>query len=139
MALKRRGTERRLTVCVSLPGIGTGAGASIFGYLTRSTAPEDRSTVFAAVMACRQAGLLIGQWHFQHLHASCHNVTLCCASVYTIHLSIPLSKTGPACNIFLRLCNFQLGPFVVNKFTAPGVCDHTGSYIYVAFFCARVE
>uniref|UniRef100_A0A3B3QNQ3 Major facilitator superfamily domain-containing protein 8-like n=1 Tax=Paramormyrops kingsleyae TaxID=1676925 RepID=A0A3B3QNQ3_9TELE len=68
-------------------GIGTGAGASIFGYLTRSTAPEDRSTVFAAVMACRQAGLLI----------------------------------GPACNIFLRLCNFQLGPFVVNKFTAPGL------------------
>lgn len=42
-------------------GIGTGAGSSIFGFLTRSTAPEDRATVFAAVMACRQAGLLIGQ------------------------------------------------------------------------------
>uniref|UniRef100_A0A3Q4B1B3 Major facilitator superfamily (MFS) profile domain-containing protein n=1 Tax=Mola mola TaxID=94237 RepID=A0A3Q4B1B3_MOLML len=41
-------------------GIGTGAGSSIFGFLTRSTAPEDRATVFAAVMACRQAGLLIG-------------------------------------------------------------------------------
>ncbi|XP_013855013.1 major facilitator superfamily domain-containing protein 8 [Austrofundulus limnaeus] len=68
-------------------GIGTGAGSSIFGFLTRSTAPEDRATVFAAVMACRQAGLLI----------------------------------GPAFNIFLRLCNFYLGPFVVNKFTAPGL------------------
>ncbi|XP_029004312.1 major facilitator superfamily domain-containing protein 8 [Betta splendens] len=68
-------------------GIGTGAGSSIFGFLTRSTAPEDRATVFAAVMACRQAGLLI----------------------------------GPACNIFLRLCNFHLGPFVVNKYTAPGL------------------
>lgn len=68
-------------------GIGTGAGSSIFGFLTRSTAPEDRSTVFAAVMACRQAGLLI----------------------------------GPAFNIFLRLCDFQLGPFVVNKYTAPGL------------------
>ncbi|KAM6962651.1 major facilitator superfamily domain-containing protein 8 [Aplochiton taeniatus] len=68
-------------------GIGTGAGSSIFGFLTRSTAPEDRATVFAAVMACRQAGLLI----------------------------------GPGFNIFLRLCDFQLGPFVVNKYTAPGL------------------
>lgn len=42
-------------------GIGTGAGSSIFGFLTRSTAPEDRATAFASVMACRQAGLLIGQ------------------------------------------------------------------------------
>ncbi|XP_060934654.1 major facilitator superfamily domain-containing protein 8 [Limanda limanda] len=68
-------------------GIGSGAGSSIFGFLTRSTAPDDRATVFAAVMACRQAGLLI----------------------------------GPAFNIFLRLCDFQLGPFVVNKYTAPGL------------------
>uniref|UniRef100_H3D3Q8 Major facilitator superfamily (MFS) profile domain-containing protein n=1 Tax=Tetraodon nigroviridis TaxID=99883 RepID=H3D3Q8_TETNG len=68
-------------------GIGTGAGSSIFGFLTRSTAPKDRATVFAAVMACRQAGLLI----------------------------------GPAFNIFLRLCDFHLGPFVVNKYTAPGL------------------
>ncbi|XP_062280460.1 major facilitator superfamily domain-containing protein 8 [Scomber scombrus] len=68
-------------------GIGTGAGSSIFGFLTRSTAPEDRATVFAAVMACRQAGLLI----------------------------------GPAFNIFLRLCDFHIGPFVVNKYTAPGL------------------
>ncbi|KAM9797500.1 uncharacterized protein mfsd8l1 [Syngnathus typhle] len=68
-------------------GIGTGAGSSIFGFLTRSTASEDRSTVFAAVMICRQVGLLI----------------------------------GPAFNIFLRLCDFRLGPFVVNTFTAPGL------------------
>ncbi|XP_063058007.1 uncharacterized protein LOC134451455 [Engraulis encrasicolus] len=70
-----------------IAGIGTGAGSSIFGFLTRSTAPEDRSTVFAAVMACRQAGLLI----------------------------------GPAFNLFLRLFDFQLGPFVVNKYTSPGL------------------
>lgn len=68
-------------------GIGTGAGSSIFGFLTRNTASEDRATVFAVVMACRQVGLLI----------------------------------GPAFNIFLRLCDFQLGPFVVNKYTAPGL------------------
>ncbi|XP_072852365.2 major facilitator superfamily domain-containing protein 8 [Pogona vitticeps] len=68
-------------------GVGTGAGASIFGYLTRSTASEERATVFAAVMACRQFGLLV----------------------------------GPACNLFLRLCNFRIGPFVVNKFTSPGL------------------
>ncbi|XP_054907217.1 major facilitator superfamily domain-containing protein 8 [Poeciliopsis prolifica] len=70
-----------------LAGIGTGAGSSIFGFLTRSTAPKDRATVFAAVMACRQAGLLI----------------------------------GPAFNIFLRLCDFHIGPFIVNKYTAPGL------------------
>ncbi|KAL1023359.1 hypothetical protein UPYG_G00039710 [Umbra pygmaea] len=68
-------------------GIGTGAGSSIFGYLSRSTAPKDRSTVFAVVMASRQAGLLI----------------------------------GPGFNVFLRLCDFRLGPFVVNKYTAPGL------------------
>ncbi|XP_037326308.2 uncharacterized protein mfsd8l1 [Pungitius pungitius] len=68
-------------------GIGTGAGSSIFGFLTRSTSPKDRATAFAAVMACRQAGLLI----------------------------------GPAFNIFLRLCDFNMGPFAVNKYTAPGL------------------
>ncbi|KAK9513556.1 hypothetical protein VZT92_027082 [Zoarces viviparus] len=68
-------------------GIGTGAGSSIYGFLTRSTSPDDRATAFAAVMACRQAGLLI----------------------------------GPALNIFLRLCDFHLGPFVVNKYTVPGL------------------
>ncbi|KAJ3600146.1 hypothetical protein NHX12_034096 [Muraenolepis orangiensis] len=68
-------------------GVGTGAGSSIFGFLTRSTAPKDRSSVFAAAMACRQAGLLI----------------------------------GPAFNLFLRLCDFHIGPFVVNKYTAPGL------------------
>lgn len=68
-------------------GIGAGIGSSIFGALTRCTAPEDRATVFAAVMACRQAGLLI----------------------------------GPAFNIFLRLCDFHVGPFVVNKYTSPGL------------------
>ncbi|KAJ7324716.1 hypothetical protein JRQ81_017736 [Phrynocephalus forsythii] len=68
-------------------GVGTGAGASIFGYLTRTTASEERATVFAGVMACRQFGLLV----------------------------------GPACNLFLRLCNFRIGPFVVNKFTSPGL------------------
>ncbi|KAG7329714.1 hypothetical protein KOW79_005936 [Hemibagrus wyckioides] len=68
-------------------GIGAGAGSSIFGFLTRTTVPEERAQVFAAVMASRQAGLLI----------------------------------GPAFNIFLRLCDFRLGPFIVNKYTAPGL------------------
>ncbi|KAM9386234.1 uncharacterized protein mfsd8l1 isoform 2-T3 [Pholidichthys leucotaenia] len=68
-------------------GIGAGVGSSIFGYLTTSTAPGDRATVFAAFMACRQAGLVI----------------------------------GPAFNLFLRLCDFHLGPLAVNKYTAPGL------------------
>ncbi|XP_075954769.1 major facilitator superfamily domain-containing protein 8 [Anarhichas minor] len=68
-------------------GVGAGAGSSIFGFLTRSTKPEERAGIFAAVMACRQAGLLV----------------------------------GPAFNLFLRLCDFKLGPFVVNKYTSPGI------------------
>lgn len=44
-------------------GVGAGAGSSIFGFLTRSTRPEERAGVFAAVMACRQAGLVLGQFH----------------------------------------------------------------------------
>ncbi|KAA8587342.1 hypothetical protein FQN60_016204 [Etheostoma spectabile] len=70
-----------------IAGVGAGAGSSIFGFLTRSTRPEDRAGVFAAIMACRQAGLLV----------------------------------GPAFNLFLRLCDFKLGPFVVNKYTSPGI------------------
>ncbi|XP_035279426.1 major facilitator superfamily domain-containing protein 8-like isoform X5 [Anguilla anguilla] len=68
-------------------GVGAGAASSIFGFITQSTAPEDRANVFAAVMACRQVGLLI----------------------------------GPAFNIFLRLCDFHLGPFLVDKYTSPGL------------------
>ncbi|KAK5618741.1 hypothetical protein CRENBAI_012656 [Crenichthys baileyi] len=70
-----------------LTGIGAGAGSSIFGFLTRSTLPEERAGIFAAIMACRQAGLLV----------------------------------GPAFNLFLRLCDFKLGPFAVNKYTSPGI------------------
>ncbi|XP_065115467.1 major facilitator superfamily domain-containing protein 8 isoform X2 [Paramisgurnus dabryanus] len=81
------GYSKWLLLCSRLvAGIGNGAGSSIFGFLTRNTLPDERSTVFAVVMATRQAGLLI----------------------------------GPAFNIFLRLCNFQVGPFIVNKFTSPG-------------------
>uniref|UniRef100_A0A8C5N3M3 Major facilitator superfamily (MFS) profile domain-containing protein n=1 Tax=Leptobrachium leishanense TaxID=445787 RepID=A0A8C5N3M3_9ANUR len=68
-------------------GIGAGAGASIFGYLTHTSSSQDRVPVFAMAMACRQAGLLI----------------------------------GPAFNVFLRYCNFNLGPFHVDKFSAPGI------------------
>ncbi|KAM5164554.1 major facilitator superfamily domain-containing protein 8-like [Mantella aurantiaca] len=68
-------------------GVGAGAGASIFGYLTQHSSNKDRVPVFAMAMACRQAGLLI----------------------------------GPAFNIFLRYCTFQLGPFHVDKFSAPGI------------------
>ncbi|XP_044148229.1 major facilitator superfamily domain-containing protein 8-like isoform X2 [Bufo gargarizans] len=68
-------------------GVGAGAGASIFGYLTRCSSSRDRIPVFAMAMACRQAGLLI----------------------------------GPAFNVFLRYCTFQIGPFHVDKFSAPGI------------------
>ncbi|CAN9500971.1 unnamed protein product [Ophioblennius macclurei] len=68
-------------------GIGAGVGSSIFGFLTRVTSSADRASVFAGVMACRQAGLLI----------------------------------GPGFNFFLRLCDFHLSSFVVNKYNAPGI------------------
>ncbi|XP_054889352.1 major facilitator superfamily domain-containing protein 8 [Poeciliopsis prolifica] len=82
------GYSKWLLLCSRLvAGVGAGAGSSIFGFLTRSTLPEERAGIFAAIMACRQAGLLI----------------------------------GPAFNLFLRLCDFKLGPFVVNKYTSPGI------------------
>ncbi|XP_046882875.1 major facilitator superfamily domain-containing protein 8 [Hypomesus transpacificus] len=82
------GYSKWMLLCSRLvAGIGAGAGSSIFSFLTRSTRPEERAGVFAAIMACRQAGLLI----------------------------------GPAFNLFLRLCDFKLGPFVVNKYTSPGI------------------
>ncbi|XP_029136035.2 major facilitator superfamily domain-containing protein 8 [Labrus bergylta] len=82
------GYSKWLLLCSRLvAGIGAGAGSSIFGFLTRSTRPEERAGIFAAIMACRQAGLLV----------------------------------GPAFNLFLRLCDFELGPFVVNKYTSPGI------------------
>nr|XP_020479731.1 uncharacterized protein LOC109974069 [Monopterus albus] len=70
-----------------IAGVGVGAGSAIFSFLTRSTRPQERAGIFAAIMACRQAGLLV----------------------------------GPAFNLFLRLCDFKLGPFVVNKYTSPGI------------------
>uniref|UniRef100_A0A3Q2QV29 Major facilitator superfamily domain containing 8-like 2 n=1 Tax=Fundulus heteroclitus TaxID=8078 RepID=A0A3Q2QV29_FUNHE len=82
------GYSKWLLLCSRLvAGVGAGAGSSIFGFLTQSTLPEERAGIFAAVMACRQAGLLV----------------------------------GPAFNLFLRLCDFKLGPFVVNKYTSPGI------------------
>ncbi|XP_034559774.1 uncharacterized protein mfsd8l2 [Notolabrus celidotus] len=82
------GYSKWLLLCSRLvAGVGAGAGSSIFGFLTRTTRPEERAGIFAAIMACRQAGLLV----------------------------------GPAFNLFLRLCDFKLGPFVVNKYTSPGI------------------
>ncbi|KAM3865747.1 major facilitator superfamily domain-containing protein 8 [Diretmus argenteus] len=82
------GYSKWLLLCSRLvAGVGAGAGSSIFGFLTRSTRPDERAGVFAAIMACRQAGLLV----------------------------------GPAFNLFLRLCDFKLGPFVVNMYTSPGI------------------
>ncbi|KAM9789566.1 major facilitator superfamily domain-containing protein 8 [Neosynchiropus ocellatus] len=82
------GYSKWLLLCSRLiAGIGAGAGSSIFGFLTRSTRPQERASIFAAIMAGRQVGLLI----------------------------------GPAFNLFLRLYDFKVGPFVVNKYTSPGL------------------
>uniref|UniRef100_A0A8C1U434 Si:ch211-38m6.6 n=1 Tax=Cyprinus carpio TaxID=7962 RepID=A0A8C1U434_CYPCA len=73
-------------------GIGAGAGSSIFGFLTRTTLPDERARVFAAVMAC-----------------------------------------SPAFNIFLRLCDFKLGPFVVNKYTLNKSLFMCGMWVLMQF------
>uniref|UniRef100_A0A8C1KVM9 Si:ch211-38m6.6 n=1 Tax=Cyprinus carpio TaxID=7962 RepID=A0A8C1KVM9_CYPCA len=79
-------------------GIGAGAGSSIFGFLTRTTLPDERARVFAAVMAC-----------------------------------------SPAFNIFLRLCDFKLGAFVVNKYTLnKSVLAHFLLIYLNTLLCARV-
>lgn len=44
--------------------------------------------------------------------------------LFLFHLlfkALPPVSPGPAFNLFLRLCDFKLGPFVVNKYTSPGV------------------
>ena len=41
------------------------------------------------------------------------------ADIYLVSIS---SVVGPGFNLFLRECNFSIGPYVVDKFTAPGVC-----------------
>ncbi|TNN54347.1 Major facilitator superfamily domain-containing protein 8 [Liparis tanakae] len=86
----RRKTTKSIILFSNLfeiAGVGAGAGSSIFGFVTRSTKPEERAGIFAAIMAGRQAGLLV----------------------------------GPAFNLFLRLCDFKLGPFVVDQYTSPGI------------------
>ena len=42
--------------------------------------------------------------------------------IFHLHFKVLLPVSpGPAFNLFLRLCDFKLGPFVVNKYTSPGV------------------
>lgn len=51
------------------------------------------------------------------------------SSIYlTFKVLLPVSP-GPAFNLFLRLCDFKLGPFVVNKYTSPGVTASRQSVI----------
>lgn len=136
--------------CTSLPlGVGAGAGSSIFGFLTQRTQPEERASIFAAIMACRQVGLLVGQPpSFLYLitgrELSFHlppppSALVIYRSVRCLlwFAAVPLTplvfffsillnelrsvSPGPVFNLFLRLCDFKLGPFVVNKYTSPGV------------------
>lgn len=58
-------------------GVGAGAGSSIFGFLTRSTRPDERAAIFAAVMACRQVGLVVGQFHGRARLSRVHGRLIC--------------------------------------------------------------
>lgn len=105
------GSVHRRLLFFKTSGVGAGAGSSIFGFLTHSTRPEERAAIFAAIMACRQVGLVVGQFRRR---AAVGRMRL----LFESSLSV---STGPAFNLFLRLCDFKLGPFVVNKYTSPGV------------------
>lgn len=52
------------------------------------------------------------------------------SSVCLIFKASPPVSPGPAFNLFLRLCDFKLGPFVVNKYTSPGVTTSTQSVFW---------
>ncbi|XP_071347276.1 uncharacterized protein mfsd8l2 isoform X3 [Trachinotus anak] len=91
-------------------------------------------------MACRQAGLLVGQPLFpppsnplpqpfilpQREVSSQLSPPLLSSEKYQtekdfVMSSLMCSFNWPAFNLFLRLCDFKLGPFVVNKYTSPGI------------------
>lgn len=58
--------------CVlAVSGIGTGVGAALFADIARATAKEKRTGVMSIIMATRQLGLVLGQFHFTAGH-SCY-------------------------------------------------------------------
>lgn len=68
-------------------GIGAGAGAALFGEVSRTTTRKERTAAFTIMIAVRQVGLVI----------------------------------GPGLNLFLRQLDSKVGPFVLDKYTSPGV------------------
>ena len=102
-------------------GIGVSAGSVLFGELARTTTKKERTAVFSLFMATRQIGLVIGKCICVYRFSIC--LSIC------IYVTI-YSLSGPAFNLFLRICNFNLGPFTVDKFTSPAVsCFHKLVYL----------
>lgn len=52
---------------------------------------------------------------------------------------LPLVSPGPAFNLFLRLCDFKLGPFVVNKYTSPGVTASRSVISNLSFYKSLIN
>lgn len=87
--------------------MGAGAAATIIGELARTTGVKTRTAVLSVFIGVRQIGLVIGKSSDWEL---------------TVH-TLPVWLVGPAFNLFLGKCNFNVGPFEANSLTAPGVSE----------------
>ena len=103
------------------PGLGAGAGATLFGELARISTKKERTKVFSTFTMMRQVGLILGMYGCSCTHSI--RYTVCCISypVCMCVLNQFLFPSGPAFNLFLRVLNVKIGPFTLDKFTAPGV------------------
>ena len=101
------------------PGLGAGAGATLFGELARISTKKERTKVFSTFTMMRQVGLILGMYECSCTHSI--RYTVCCISHPVCVLNQFSFLSGPAFNLFLRVLNVKIGPFTLDKFTAPGV------------------
>ena len=109
-------------------GMGIAAGTVAGSDLSRLTTKKQRTLIYTMLVGMMQFGYTIGEflpsYACKHIQDNCQKV------YYPLHLSyglliscqvICVTYIGPGLNIALGCLDFQLGPFKVDKYSAPGV------------------
>ena len=67
-----------VVICVHyvFPGLGAGAGATLFGELARISTKKERTKVFSTFTMMRQVGLILGMYECSCTHST--RYTVCC-------------------------------------------------------------